>query len=74
VLVVMLVVVETALGRARDERFRSVGDSLRNLLVIMLSLVPVGGPLLVRLLQALYVLPRPVPAVPPDNPAPPPSS
>lgn len=62
--------IEQTLGRSKDPRFRSVADSIRHLLVFALSLVPVGGPILVRVLQAAYVLPKaPEPATP--EPVPP---
>lgn len=60
--------VEMLLGRSSDPRFRSVADSIRNLLVMVLSKVPGAGPLLVRLLQAMYVLPAPKPELAPAPP------
>lgn len=57
-LLILLAVIEKVLGQSKDARFRSVADSLRNLLGIVLETIPVAGPLLVRVLRAVYVVPK----------------
>jgi hypothetical protein len=70
VLLGLLVLVEKVLGHSEDKRFRSVADSIRNLLGIVLESIPVAGPLLVRVLRAIYVVPKPAAPglpLPPDK-------
>lgn len=60
-LVVLLSVIEMFLGRSQDPRWRSVADSLRHalglVLVPTLERLPAFGPALLALLRALGVLP-----------------
>lgn len=56
-IIVAGIVLEMVLGRSKDPRWRSVGDAVRNLLGIVLSVAP-GGGVLLRALQAIYVVPR----------------
>lgn len=55
-LIVLGVVSETIMGRSKDPRWRSLGDSIRNLLGMALNALPGGAPIL-RVLQALYLVP-----------------
>jgi hypothetical protein len=67
-----LILIEMLLGRTKDERWRSMADSIRNLIGIILGSIPIAGPLLVRVLRTIYVVPKgPQPITNlPDKPGP----
>lgn len=54
----LLFIVETELGRSSDPRWRSLGDAIRNGLGLALAKLPTGGPWIVQILQAIFVVPK----------------
>lgn len=58
-LVGLLVTAEMILGRSSDPRWRSLADSIRNLLGLIIGSIPMVGAPAVRALRALYVVPKP---------------